>query len=55
MDSMVKKLNEIEKKLVNIRLSQIKEEHSFSSKTFFTVLSIIVGAIFLYFKEGNHN
>ncbi len=47
-----KKINQIEKELINIRLIQIKEEPSFLSKTFFTVLSIIVGAIFLYFKEG---
>ncbi|MBU3940706.1 MAG: hypothetical protein KKH88_02135 [Nanoarchaeota archaeon] len=52
---MVRKLSNLEKEFVEIRKEQIKEENSFSSKTFFTITSIIVGGLFLYLKNDTGN
>ncbi|PIN86269.1 hypothetical protein COV19_05665 [Candidatus Woesearchaeota archaeon CG10_big_fil_rev_8_21_14_0_10_44_13] len=49
---MVRKLSDKEKELINVRLSYIKENNSFVGKVFFTIVSIVVGGIYLLFQSG---
>jgi fatty acid desaturase len=39
------------KELIDLNLLWIKEEHNFIKKTFFSLLCIVLGAIFLFFKS----
>ena len=48
----IREIDDTEKELINIEKSRIKDEHSFSSKTFFTIISIVIGGIFLYFRNS---
>ena len=47
-------LSEVERELIKVNLSRIKEENSFSIKTFFTIVAIIAGWLTLSFdKQGS--
>ena len=50
--SIEKALSPREKELIDLNYNLIKEETSFSIKVFFTIVSIIIGAVGLYLKSG---
>ena len=43
-------LEQREKEIIDLRKSHIKDESSFYSKIFFTVVSIVIGFVYLYIK-----
>lgn len=44
-------LSDMEKEIIDLRKNQIRDENSFYSKTFFTIVTIIVGLLYVFIKK----
>ncbi len=50
---MKNKISETEKCLISIRMSYLRNEYSFSTKIFFTLLSIFIGFVYFIIKSNS--